>query len=384
MVGRILGWVIAVAATTVHVSFAYQYNNTVSNTVTFTNNPKGTLVVFGDSAADNGNLDKAIGQQGMWYGHYSNGPMWNEFTAYMLNYTLKNYAFGGATASDVVEAPIRKGYRIPTYLDTIDWYLKDNANLTQSEKDNTVIAINHGPNTLWWGMTENNFMGVSHNIINTVAADLYKGIDMLYQGGYKKFVFINLLNFRLKPVETGPPPPGLAPEYAEKIGEYGAIAEDLMNSYIQQINLDIDLQLPRFLSKHPNLVNFTVIDNYEEVKELMHGPTLSALGITDIDNACIFTGDYDPNMVVCENPNSHYFYDQYHPNVRVQALQGIAVAEVIQGKTAPKNLAQRLIGIVKEYDLSQSKPGKNIIDTVTNLVLEKMKNKNSTKATGSA
>ncbi|KAJ3157939.1 hypothetical protein HDU89_000318 [Geranomyces variabilis] len=60
-----------------------------------------SLVVFGDSFSDTGNVFKAYGipQAPYYQGRYSNGPNWVDHLATRLNATMNNHAFGGAVAS---------------------------------------------------------------------------------------------------------------------------------------------------------------------------------------------------------------------------------------------------------------------------------------------
>src|SRR5262245_57435322 len=61
-----------------------------------------TLVVFGDSLSDNGNLFNLIGipQPPAWEGRASNGPTYAEQLASFLHMRLDDRAFAGAEASD--------------------------------------------------------------------------------------------------------------------------------------------------------------------------------------------------------------------------------------------------------------------------------------------
>ena len=61
-----------------------------------------TLIVFGDSLSDNGNLFDLIGQPAppAWEGRASNGPTYAERLAKMLHIRLDDRAFAAAEASD--------------------------------------------------------------------------------------------------------------------------------------------------------------------------------------------------------------------------------------------------------------------------------------------
>ncbi|KAJ1676696.1 hypothetical protein EV182_007668, partial [Spiromyces aspiralis] len=55
---------------------------------------KASFLVFGTSLSDTGNVIEVYGVGGYWDGRFSSGPVWNEYTAYLQNMTLVNYAFG--------------------------------------------------------------------------------------------------------------------------------------------------------------------------------------------------------------------------------------------------------------------------------------------------
>ena len=83
-----------------------------------------TLVVFGDSLSDNGNLFDLIGfpQPPAWEGRSSNGPVYAEQLASFLHMRLDDRAFAGAEAS---EPPSTK-YAYPRYGELQNSWLRMN------------------------------------------------------------------------------------------------------------------------------------------------------------------------------------------------------------------------------------------------------------------
>jgi phospholipase/lecithinase/hemolysin len=109
-----------------------------------------TLVVFGDSLSDNGNLFDLIGfpQPPAWEGRFSNGPVYAEQLASFLHMRLDDRAFGGAEASDLspplIVNPV-SGQPLPINLSTqIAGYLAD-LNGHQAPEGTTAL-INIGSN----------------------------------------------------------------------------------------------------------------------------------------------------------------------------------------------------------------------------------------------
>src|ERR1700756_3920216 len=86
-----------------------------------------TLVVFGDSLSDNGNLFALTGfpQPPAWEGRSSNGPVYAEQLANLLHVNLDDRAIAGAEASDasppVIPVPgIDLSTQIAGYLADLD------------------------------------------------------------------------------------------------------------------------------------------------------------------------------------------------------------------------------------------------------------------------
>jgi len=109
-----------------------------------------TLVVFGDSLSDNGNLFDLIGfpQPPAWEGRSSNGPVYAEQLASFLHMRLDDRAFAGAEASDLspplIVNPVT-GQPLPINLSTqIAGYLAD-LNGHQAPEGTTAL-INIGSN----------------------------------------------------------------------------------------------------------------------------------------------------------------------------------------------------------------------------------------------
>src|SRR5215469_11181185 len=87
-----------------------------------------TLVVFGDSLSDNGNLFEQFGISlpFAWEGRFSNGPVYAEQLAQLLGAQLDDHAFAGAEASDLsppvlpVSLPINLPEQIAGYIGQLD------------------------------------------------------------------------------------------------------------------------------------------------------------------------------------------------------------------------------------------------------------------------
>jgi phospholipase/lecithinase/hemolysin len=82
-----------------------------------------SLVFFGDSLTDNGNLFALTGGQQPpsppYAGRFSNGPTYAEYVPGRIGVTVQNYAFGGAEAStEATDSPLQKLINLNSQVDT--------------------------------------------------------------------------------------------------------------------------------------------------------------------------------------------------------------------------------------------------------------------------
>ena len=152
---------------------------------------KQTLVVFGDSLSDNGNLFNLIGRPPppYWEGRSSNGPTYAEQLAALLGAQLDDLAFAGAKASDLspdgLPLPINLPDQIHTYLEELSG---------DKPPPHTTAVINIGPNDY------KNYLlsslpkdpSTAQTVIGNVIASIAGAINELTQAGVDKVVLYTL------------------------------------------------------------------------------------------------------------------------------------------------------------------------------------------------
>jgi phospholipase/lecithinase/hemolysin len=165
--------------------------------------PNPTLVVFGDSLSDNGNLFNLIGlpQPPDWEGRFSNGPNYAEQLAKLLHMRLDDRAFGFAEASDA-SAPLlvnpATGNPFPINLpEQIAGYLAG-LNGHQAPHDTTAL-INVGSNDydafFFFGLDPQTIQSYVANI----ASSIEQAVDALTQAGVGKILLYTLPDFGITP-----------------------------------------------------------------------------------------------------------------------------------------------------------------------------------------
>ena len=150
--------------------------------------PFNTMVFFGDSLTDNGNLyayDLGFMPKSPPYykGHFSNGTVWSEMTAdYFAQYNISsvNYAFGGETA--IFHDPVG-GYLPHSLSMTLDSYLLRNL---FADKSHTLFVIWIGGNDYLPGVTDVD--GMTTEVVNEIKGT----IDSLIGHGAVNFLVMNL------------------------------------------------------------------------------------------------------------------------------------------------------------------------------------------------
>jgi len=150
--------------------------------------PLTSIVAFGDSLSDNGNLYEFMHHQvplspPYYEGRFSNGPVWIEqlAKAYFPVDTashLLDYAFGGAGISDDPDDEA-----IFTLKHEIDVYL-----LAHQDKADTQSLF-----TVWIGA--NNYLAIPDDVENTVQVvnnGIVDGVERLVKAGAKYILLVNL------------------------------------------------------------------------------------------------------------------------------------------------------------------------------------------------
>jgi phospholipase/lecithinase/hemolysin len=246
-----------------------------------------SIVVYGDSLSDNGNLFAVSGQPGPPYfdGRRSNGPVAVEQLAASLGIPLVDYAWIGATTG------------IGNYA--------DGGNVTTSgtfplpgmrvEFANTQALLgpylSNGLFIVWGG--PNDFLAPSpldttpQQVITRGVGNLVSIVDGLESLGAKNILV------------PGMPDIGLTP-YFQSLGPADAMAA---SAATDAFNAALHASLPS---------GVIYLDTAGLLRSLVANP--SAYGFTNVTDAC-FDG-----TTVCANPGQYLFWDDFHPTTAADAL----------------------------------------------------------------
>jgi len=260
-----------------------------------------TLVVFGDSLSDNGNLFRLIGQPQppAWEGRSSNGPTYAEQLADLLHMRLDDRAFAGAEASDA-SPPLfttPTGAALPINLSSqLAGYLAD-LHGHQAPHDTTAL-INIGSND-YDAFFAFNLPKTPQSIqafVASVVGSIEQAIDTLTQAGVQNIILFTLPDFGVTPNAQAAGPEAVAFAHA-----------------LDVINNSALLQMA---SHHPNVQVVDVFQLTEAVAADPHSFGFNSdLNLTWRDLLASGSHQFAPNEIA--------FFDGEHPT---SAAHGVVAA----------------------------------------------------------
>ena len=240
-----------------------------------------SLVVYGDSLSDFGNLYAVAGQPGPPYyapGRASNGPLAVEDLAAMLGTPIFNYAFGGATTG--IGNHLDGGS--PTNFCSVG--LTGMTTLFDKSVADGIGALAPSALFMVWGGPDDFLSpapadgGDPIQIANRAVDDLVGIVNGLVGIGAQHILV------------PGMPDLGLTPYLHDP-------AYSVLTDYFNA----------RLLSKLPSGVMY--FDTAGLMRQIVAHP--AAYGFTDVAGFCT-----DAKTYVCPNPNDYLFYDDFHPSAR--------------------------------------------------------------------
>lgn len=241
-----------------------------------------TVVIFGDSLSDNGNLyhylwDKFPLSPPYYKGHFSNGPLWIEqlYDTYFpqgYHEGLQDYAVGGAGAvlSYKENLPFTLGMEVKDYL---YWH-------TYGKKETTLYTIWIGSNNYLNGPT--NIEEITDSVVDAIG----DAVEKLISHGGNKFFIANI------------PDLGRAPRALE-LGN-----SELLTKLIETHNRKLEQKVDGLKAAYPD-VTFIYFDVFSYVNEAIDHA--AELGFTNISESC-YLGGYSGWLLPQEEPSDDALY----------------------------------------------------------------------------
>ena len=265
-----------------------------------------SLIVFGDSLSDPGNLFAQAGVPGFPYfdGRFSSGPVWAEYAT--DDFAVSgNFAFGGARATTDADG-------IPDFALQRDFY--EASGLRGVQGDDPLAAIWFGANDLFGALASGDGGVVFTSITNAVASISEGILDLATNSGITDFVVFNLPDLGLTPLynKVFPSASGAATD-----------ATDLFNFLLGNAVTGLDAL--------PDL-DVTLFDVNALFDELVANP--EAFGVGNAEDPCNYISSNpavqaaaasaaaaagDPILCSGDEVRDRAFFDLVHPNGQVHA-----------------------------------------------------------------
>ncbi|PVU94625.1 hypothetical protein BB561_002408 [Smittium simulii] len=298
---------------------------------------KPHLVVFGDSFSDLNNRENIDNPPTLWKGRFSDGPVWNEYLAYFNDYTLINYAIGGATSNNT---SVRKFTGTATrYLSALDQITMFNGifggKFKSGATDNDVAVIETGTNDINFGLAQ-----MVNGTINkveypdSIVSNILESVDRLHHMGYKKILVATIPNFKNPPF----------------LSAYTQSGRDNIYNFISNVNKKIIDSVNNECLK-PGRHGVKLVD-FDKLFSLATTSIGKELGIKVFDKQCIELAGGKINAT-CANSNEYIFNDDIHPTTKVHSFFGSAFAETLKNDNFSIDFESTL-PLITKYDLANA------------------------------
>ena len=248
--------------------------------------PYDTIVSFGDSASDTGNVYNLTNSRWppppYYLGRFSNGPVWVEKLGIA---NLINYAYGSATSdNNLVQGVTAFNTPVPGVRQQIGLY-KNKTNFNGINFSRTLYMIWAGGNDYFFNSTL-----PPSAIVNS----LMNGVNDLIQIGGKNFLIVNQ-----SPLQAYP-------------ALLDSSSSDYLNTLTLTHNSNLSNSIQTVRNNFPNL-SISLFDVYSLITNILTNS--SAYGINNTRN-CWNTSD-GTTISPCTDPSPYLFIDEYHFTTRV-------------------------------------------------------------------
>ena len=260
-----------------------------------------SVIVYGDSLSDNGNLYAATGKPSApdWNGRASNGPVAVEQLAAMIGTPLHDFAWGGATSG--IGNAHDGGTQASFGTDGLPGMISE---LNGSAP---LLASPIVPSSLFvvWNGGANDFLTGGSAIQAARNIDLI--VSSLQADGAQHILVPGMANL------------GLTPDY------YGNAAA---SAFALEFNNSLQASLP---------AGATYFDFPGLFTEILNDP--AAFGLTDVRDPC-FNG-----VTVCSDPNQYLFWDGLHPTTAADTIIATDIATDIAPAAVPEPTTLLMLGM---------------------------------------
>ena len=251
--------------------------------------PFKTIVSLGDSLSDTGRFYEATGgtQPPPPYapGRFSNGPVWNEHLAEMLDRELNpdlQYAFGGSLTNDLNYNSIPPNFILPGFEQQVDEVIADGRRGKVDGKALYTIWVGANDFFAWLASgSQNPTSMIEDGVTNTAS-----GIVELADAGARYFVVFNLPDLGKTPAATA-----LGPQASGLLTALCATYNGLLADQLDLLELDPRLRIVQ-------------VDAFTLINDMVANP--ADYGFTNVTSPALYG-------LPAADPDTYLFWDAVHP-----------------------------------------------------------------------
>ncbi|KAJ1675732.1 hypothetical protein EV182_000691 [Spiromyces aspiralis] len=305
---------------------------------------RSPLIVFGDSLSDTGNFGRRYHMGGYWFRHFTNGPVWNEYLATILDMQLYNFAYSGAITNKELTAG---------YLPEFDFIpsLCGRARGTVAVVGASGIDVFRMMDRFATGEIDLELY------IKNVTGIITSNANFLLEKGLADRVVIwNLVPLELTMYE------GRIFYHQVRRGclAYRRHLQNWYNHYLDS---------PEHSDMWANSVVF--VDMWSFYRVMILPSVIEALNIKFTFERCMNSFGIFQDWPPCRHPDDYLFYDQAHYSTRVNALIGAVLARLLEDPQYEIS-ESNLLGLIAEYQIGSVNATHNIfvnsdVDRVVNV-----------------
>ena len=277
-----------------------------------------TMIIFGDSNSDTGNVYRMTGFQfpplPFYQGRFSDGPVWAE----RVNLSrIENYAYGGATTDNdlIMSYAHETSIPVPGVRQQIGTFAK-NINITRFNFSRTLFVV-------WAG--GNNYLRRPNGSISAIVNSLSNAVNDLLTIGATQ-----LLVFNQPPLQAIP--------YLQATSARLNIS-DLTNQYNRNLSSTIQT-----IQKNNPKKSLRIFDLNTLITQILRDS--SSYGISNTVNPCWSASSNSSRP--CANASSYLFFDEVHFTSRVHGL----IAQNFSRFIATSSAIQQSFSIISSLLLS--------------------------------
>ncbi|KAJ1953820.1 hypothetical protein EC988_002776 [Linderina pennispora] len=305
--------------------------------------PPSKFVVFGASGEDNGSTVHLSTMSAYWNGRYSSGPVWVEYAAKLLGYTLNDDAYGGATTNNQFVYAQGKDGSIKSVKDAIADYLGNNTKETTTQRAGHYVLTDSGGNDVFYSLDS---LAAGTDTPDAFASKLatyvYANVATLLDAGFRKIIIANIQPVGIMPITTDL---GIA---------------DLGNTLETAIINAHKSALASLKTKYGSAASGVRIFDLASATRVANDYQLTDAMAINRPTECCITTDSNGNSVMCGDVDNRFFIDQFHMTAKPQNLLGVVLYNWI--KTPAWALSvQNFLTIVKNYNIASVNGTNNIV-----------------------